>query len=102
VLKLAEELDATYEHVRKIVRGIGFPSKRMLKDICSALDLNFEEMNRLAVSDRIEKKYGSVPAEISGKTPRFIKLERILPQLSDEQFNMLLASAEGLARANRR
>jgi transcriptional regulator with XRE-family HTH domain len=102
VMKLAEELDATYEHVRKIVRGLGFPSKRMLRDICGMLDLNFEQMNKLAIADRIEKRYGTIPTELAGKNPRFTKVERLLPNLTEDQFQILLAQLEGFDRSNRR
>ena len=74
----------------------------MLRDICDLLELDVKQMNRLAIADRIEKRYGTIPAELAGKDPRFLQFERILPHLTEEQYNMLLAAAQGMDRANRR
>jgi len=101
VLRLAEELDATYEHVRKIAKGLTFPSMRFLKDLCRVLGLDYGQMARLVVADKIEKKYGGIPAELAGKNPRFTQIERLLPGLSDEQFQTVLGLLQGMDRRNR-
>ena len=76
--------------------------EKYVRDICGMLDLDFNQMNKLAVADRIKRRYGTIPTEMAGKNPRFTQLERLLPGLTDEQFNLLLNSAEGFDRANRR
>jgi hypothetical protein len=101
ILRLSKELDASYEHTRKIVHGLAFPSKRMLRDICHILGLDFKRMEKLAVADRIERRYGGIPLELAGKNPRFIQVERILPHLSDEQFQNVLAMLQDMDRRNR-
>jgi transcriptional regulator with XRE-family HTH domain len=102
VLRLAKELDATYEHVRKIAKGLTFPSMRFLKDLCRVLGLDYGEMARLVVADKIERKYGGIPAELAGKDPRFTQIERLLPALSDEQFHTVLGILQDMDRRNRR
>lgn len=66
-----------------------------------ALGLDVEEMNKLASADKIEKKYGNIMYELSGKTPRFTEFERLLPHLTKEQYELLLGQAEGWDRRNR-
>ncbi len=39
---LSKEVDTTYEHTRKIVRGLANPSKLLLRAICRTLDLDFD------------------------------------------------------------
>lgn len=98
---LSRELDITYEHVRKICHGLAFPSRYILKDICRLLDLDLEDMQKLVIADKIQNKYGGIPFELAGKTPRFVELERVLPKLTQEQFESLLDMAEGMAKRNR-
>jgi hypothetical protein len=100
VLHLTNTLGATYEHIRKIALGLAFPSKHLLVEICHVLDLDPRQMHKLMVADKIEKKFGTIPLELAGKTPRFARLERVLPHLSDEQFSSLMAIAEDMARRN--
>jgi hypothetical protein len=98
---LAGQVGITYEHARKIVRGVAFPSKLLLPKICRALGLDKEEMTRLVISDRLKKKYGNIPSELAGETERSVKIGRLLPRLTDEQFENLLGMAEGWANRNR-
>ena len=101
ILHLAKELDITYEHVRRIVHGLAFPSKRFLRDLCEVLQLNFPQMEKFVVSDKIQRRFGTIPLELAGKNPRFVTLERILPHLTDEQFESLPAMAQHMDRRNR-
>jgi transcriptional regulator with XRE-family HTH domain len=99
---LAAKLDITYEHVRRITRGEGVPSKFVLKAVCEALGLNFKEAEKLATADRIQKKYGDVPLELAGKEPELEPLERVWSELSEEQKRNILSMAQAWARSNRR
>jgi hypothetical protein len=98
---LAKEVDTTYEHARKICKGTAFPSRRLLKDICRTLNLKEEDMWRMVVSDKLRHKYGEIPRELAGQSARSVKIERLLPKLTDEQFEDLLSLAEGWAQRNR-
>ena len=101
VMKLAKTIDMTYEHTRKCCLGVAFFSYDKLERVCAALGLDVEEMNKLASADKIERKYGNLMYELSGKTPRFTKFERLLPFLTEEQYEIILGQAEGWDRRNR-
>lgn len=104
IMDLAKALpnDTTYEHVRKLCRNEANPSRWILKDICKLLDLDEEEMWKLVVSDKIQKKYGNLVTEMAGKEPRFVIVERLLPKITDEQFNSMLDMLQGWAKRNRK
>lgn len=97
---VADALDITYEHTRKICHSMAFPGKHTLKPLCRLLGLDLDEMHRLVVSDKIEHKYGGLPYELAGKSEKFKTLERLLPKLTDEQFNTVLGMIEGMVRRN--
>lgn len=102
IRRLAENAELTYEHARKLVRGIAFPSKRLLKTLCELLGLKYGEMEKLVVGAKIRRKYGTIPMEIAGKNPRFERFEYLLPKLTAEQFEDIYAATEGIIRRNRR
>jgi len=102
IATLARELGTSYEYARQLVRGYTLPGKHVLKSICTVLDLDQEEMRKLVVEDKISKKYGGIPPELTGKDPRFLEIERLLPQLTPEQFEIVVGIIEGITRRNRR
>ena len=101
---LAKQVGSTYEHIRKLSHSLAFPSQRLLKEICRALDLKEEATWNLVVADRIEQKYGrTVIAEKgTGKTERFLVIERLLPRLTEEQFQDMVGIAKVWAQRNRK
>ncbi len=78
---LSMRLDITYEHVRRIVRGQGIPSKPLLRLMCHELNLNFSEAEQLSASDQIKKKFGGLP----GKDPTLEPVERLWHGLTEDQ-----------------
>jgi hypothetical protein len=84
-----------------LVRGYTLPGTHLLKIICKVLDLDEQAMSKLVVGDKISKKYGGIPAELTGKDPRFVEIERLLPQLTEQQFDFILGAVEGIAKRNR-
>jgi hypothetical protein len=102
IADLSRQIDCSYEYGRQLVRGYTFPGKHVLKSICAVLDLDQEEMRKLVVGDKISKKYGGIPSELTGKDPRFLEIERLLPQLTAEQFEIVVEIIEGITRRNRR
>ena len=101
---LAKQVGSTYEHIRKLSHSLAFPSQRLLKEICRALNLNEEATWNLVVADKIERKYGrTVTAEKeTGKTRRFHVIERLLPRLTEEQFQDLVGIATVWVQRNRK
>jgi hypothetical protein len=102
IADLARQIDSSYEYGRQLVRGYTCPGKHCLKSICTVLDLDQEEMRKLVVGDKLSKKYGGIPPELTGKDPRFLEIERLLPQLTPEQFEIVVEIIEGMTRRNRR
>jgi transcriptional regulator with XRE-family HTH domain len=98
---LAVSLDTAYEHMRRIVKGEGVPSKFLLKSICQELGINYKEAERLVTSDQIEKKYGKIPMEISGKNPEIEPIERVWTHLTNDQKNDIITMVQGWARRNK-
>jgi len=101
IAELARQIECSYEYGRQLVRGYTFPGKHVLNSICAVLDLDQEEMRKLVVGDKISKKYGGIPPELTGKDPRFLEIERLLPQLTEEQFDFIVGAIEGITRRNR-
>lgn len=81
---LAQKLEMSYEHVRRITNAESIPSPRVLKDICGHLKLNYKEAEKLLTADKIRKKYGTIPLELSGKKPGLEPIERVWDQLTPE------------------
>jgi transcriptional regulator with XRE-family HTH domain len=98
---LAEGIDVTYEHVRRIVKGAAVPSKFILKLIADNLKLNSKELDRYATADRITKKFGSIPVELSGKNPELTPVEHVWGELTEDQKSAAVNMLQGWARLNR-
>jgi hypothetical protein len=98
IAKLAREIETSYEFARRLTTGQSFPSRLTLKHICKMLGLDQEKMWNLVVSDKITQKYGAVP----GKSARFAELERLLPDITEDQYQTLLGMVEGWTTRNRK
>ncbi len=85
----ARSIDITYEHARKLVKGIAFPSRLLLKEICRVLDLNFDEMDLLLVEDKLRHKYGPRYAEALGEDPRYEEVKHDIAVLSPENWTLI-------------
>src|ERR1051325_2733563 len=85
IRELAEHTGMTYEHIRKLAKGMAYPSKLALREVCRVLDLDVRRMDMLAVADRLEKKYGGIPHELAGHHPELSLLARWWDALTEEQ-----------------
>ncbi len=101
LLELSDKTGASYEHVRKLSRGLASPSPLMLKEICEVLKLNRKDMERIVTADKIRAQFGKIPDEIAGKNPEMTKLEQYWPNLTPEQKAGLEAQARTLIQLNR-
>jgi transcriptional regulator with XRE-family HTH domain len=100
LLDVSDRTEMSYEHTRKLTRGLASPSPAMLKVLCAALDLDRQEMNKLVTIDKIHRQFGHIPEEISGKNPALGKIEFLWPKLTDEQRAGLEAQAAALVTMN--
>ncbi|HUJ21276.1 MAG TPA: hypothetical protein VLX58_07125, partial [Bryobacteraceae bacterium] len=87
-----------YEHARRIVKGIGVPSKPILKALCAYLGLDYKEAERIATADRIQKKYGGIPLELAGKKAGLEPIERVWETLTPDQQRDAISMILGWAK----
>ena len=98
---LALATGVTYEHIRRVVRGMSNPATPLLKLLCGFLDLDEGVVLKYAAADDLERRYGDVPALISGKNPELSMLERYWTDLTDDQKNDLTNLARDWAKRNK-
>jgi transcriptional regulator with XRE-family HTH domain len=99
--ELADRVKITYEHVRKLIRGDAYPSKSLLTLICQTLEWDSDKATQLAHTDKIERKFGGVPALLAGKNPELSDIERHWEYLHDEQKETVKVLVAALADRNR-
>lgn len=99
---IATKSGVSYEYVRQIMRGRTIPSKFLLRVLCQSLNVEYERAIKLAVADRIRKKYGGLPLELAGKDPEMLPLERAWKYLDEGHRRDLIAQAEAWAKADSR
>src|SRR5215471_16323240 len=97
---LAARSGLTYEHIRKLVKGEAYPSRLALREVCRALALDFEEMDKLGVADRLERKYGGIPHALAGRHPELSLLARWWDLLTDEQKTSFRIQIRSVAESN--
>jgi len=73
--ELAKSTEVVYETVRKILNGQQPPSKRLLREICSFLNLDFEQAYRTLVHQKLIQKHGREIAVLSKRNPELQPLE---------------------------
>ena len=96
-------MEATYEHIRRIVRGESLPSKPMLRQMAEHLGLDASELIQDLAFDSITKRWGGLPQELSNKKPGMATIERCWDDLNPEQQEDLTNFAVQWAkRANQR
>jgi transcriptional regulator with XRE-family HTH domain len=104
IQQLSEKIGVTYEHTRRLIKGMAFPSKPLIGMLGSALkwdQARMEEMKRYTLQDKLRHKYDILPQQIYGRDPKFDKIERNLKKLNEEQFEMFSKMLESAARSAR-
>ncbi len=100
--ELATKTDSTYEHMRKLLKGMAYPSKYLLRILCKVLDLELGEMEKILTADRIQKKYGKMPHLLSGKNPELDPIEKDWEALTEDQKSAAKLMIHAWASENRR
>jgi len=99
---LAAKLDFAYEHMRKLWLGHSAPSKLLLKALCRELDMNFEQAEKAATADRMERKYGKAAFGVLGRDPRLADIEDLLPQMTKPEWDMFVSQMRGFVQQKRK
>jgi hypothetical protein len=86
VTQVASRIDVEYETLRKVVKGDRAPAKRLLRDLCQELNLDFQELETIVVVDRLREKHPWALLHIAGVAePEIVAIARQWPLLSDDQ-----------------
>lgn len=85
ITDLAAAAEVVYETARKVVNGERSPSKRLLRDICACLTLDFDEHYKMLVAQQITRKFGGMPARLAGKNPELQSIEELWRFLLPEE-----------------
>ncbi len=101
VAELAERVGSSYEYVRRLTKGMSFPSKLMLRAIASELDEDPKQLERLAIADRLIRKYGDIPGEIANRNPELGPIEAVWEWLTPQQKEDIKLMIQSLAKRNR-
>ena len=100
----SEKIGVTYEHVRRLIKSMAFPSKPLMGMMAHTLGWNKEriqEMQSMVLKDRLKHKYADLPQAIYGgdKNPKYERTERNLRKLNDAQFRMISNMIEAAAKS---
>jgi transcriptional regulator with XRE-family HTH domain len=77
VKDLCEMIDMTYEHTRKIAKGLVVPSKNMAGIIAEAMKLPKRELQELAMEDKLLAKFGGVASKMAGRNPELEPIDAV-------------------------
>jgi len=91
---VAKATGVSYEHMRRIARGI-VPSRFVLKAICDELKLPFKQLDDWAEDAKMLKKFGDRALKMAGKIPSMEPLERIWNDLSEAHQQDIVVMAQG-------
>jgi transcriptional regulator with XRE-family HTH domain len=98
---LAVEVGATYEHLRKLLKGIAYPSKSLLKELSGVLGVKYLDMDKLVTADKLEHKFGENLFSYMGSTQRLADYEELVPHLTQDQHEMFLTQMRAVVKTNR-
>jgi len=90
VAELAKRVEVTYEAVRRIAGGSQPPSKRLLKDICVVLGLDFQTVDNMRKAEQIRRKHGALPPELTNKNPELQPIEDLWDFLTLEDKEQII------------
>jgi transcriptional regulator with XRE-family HTH domain len=102
IRELAIKTDGTYEHMRKLLKGLAYPSKYLLKAICDVTGMKFSEAEALLTQDKMEHKFGKSAHLVMKRDPRSAEFDELIPYLSDDQREMFLTQMRAVVKGNRR
>jgi transcriptional regulator with XRE-family HTH domain len=103
--QLAERTSISYEHIRKLIRGLAYPSAKAIVSLSKTLKIPKSELEQLAIADRIQFKYKDSPEKIKGMfemNPELAPLESLWTLLNKEQKKSVITFAQMLADQNLR
>lgn len=100
LVELAQKIDSSYEHMRKLVAGKAYPSIHLLRILANILKADKEEWAELVESDKLHAKYKHLPKFLN-QSPAMEKFQPVIPRLTEENQDVLLQMARTLLKQQR-
>ena len=97
--ELAQKVDSTYEHMRKLVAGRAYPSTHLLRAMASTLGADREEWSEMIEADKLFKRYKKLP-KVLNTNPKLEPFEAIINALNQEQIEAMLSMGKTFVRQN--
>lgn len=98
--QLAEETEVVYETIRKVITGDQPPSKKLLRDICAVLRLEFDELYSVQVEEKLQRKFPQALAKLAKRDPELLPIEERWRLLTIEQKEHIILLAKSYASEN--
>jgi hypothetical protein len=99
IMETSDALQTSYEHVRKMVRGIIVPTRFVVLALAQLFDADPNELETIANRDRFNRKFGAnSPTPIFN--PEVMPFATAWPMLSDAQKAELLSTLKKMVAAN--
>ena len=100
---LAKHIGASDGYLNKVLRDHSiFPSKYFLLELCRVLGLDFDEVLKSLVSDKIRRDFGCIPKELAGRNPAVEPFHQSWRLLTQNQQQALLTTLKIFIASNRR
>jgi plasmid maintenance system antidote protein VapI len=96
---LADSLGLSYEHVRKLVRGLTLPSKLLISHLARFFEVEEQELAEIVKRDQIKRKYGN-QFSISPSNPGLSEIVSTWNTLTDPQKMALLSQLDTFVAEN--
>ena len=99
IKKLADSMSLSYEHVRKIVRGLSVPTRFIILALAAYFDVDSAELEAIAKADLFKRKYGE-EFEIPASSPGLREIVSEWGKLTGVQKEALLTMLEAFIAQN--
>ena len=99
IKRLADSLSLSYEHARKIVRGLSPPSELLARELARFFGVAPQRFTDLVRKDRFSREYGE-EFEIPASNPGLREIVSAWAKLTDTQKKALLTMLEAFIAQN--
>ena len=99
--ELAEAVDSTYEHMRKLVGGRAYPSQNLLIKLARVTHADLETWEEHVEWDKIHEQYGCIPDCVKPRE-EMVPFAKLIPRLSQTGRSVVLGAAKALLEAQRK
>lgn len=99
IKELADKLQISYEHSRKIARGLSVPTRFLIIALAQVFGVDSAELEAIARADQFRRKFGEdSPTPIFN--PEVVPFAKAWPMLTEAQKNELLTALKKLVTKN--